>query len=350
MSSVSASPRTPSVPKRSTRRRRVRYRFEYCGALRAFLRPYLRRSFSRASRARSPAFFSTGRGVGIERDQRAGDAEADGAGLAAHAAAAERGVDVVDLFGLREPQRLLGDDLVREDREVRRERRARSPRSCRCRGAARTRATASLRRPVVWMRGLLTRAVLWRDHRALARAAARSGSGAVDRLLRLVRMRRAAVDLQLAQHLPAERALRQHAAHRELHDLLGVAREQVLEALAADAARVAGVAVVRLLRSPCAGRSRASTRSTTTTWSPVSTCGAQIGLCLPRSSVAISVARRPRIAPSASITCHCRVMSAALGRERAHGSSLVRSGTADGVRRPAARTRARGDRSANETG
>ena len=28
------------------------YRFEYCGALRAFFNPYLRRSFSRASRVR----------------------------------------------------------------------------------------------------------------------------------------------------------------------------------------------------------------------------------------------------------------------------------------------------------
>ena len=58
---------------------------------------------------------------------------------------------------------------------------------------------------------------------------------------------------------------------------------------------------------------------TTITWSPVSTCGAQIGLCLPRSSVATSVASRPRIAPSASITCHWRVMSDGSGRERAHG-------------------------------
>ena len=32
-------------------------RFEYCGALRAFFRPYLRRSFSRASRVRKPSAF-----------------------------------------------------------------------------------------------------------------------------------------------------------------------------------------------------------------------------------------------------------------------------------------------------
>ena len=111
--SVSASPRTPSVPKREHARALRVYRLEYCGALRAFLRPYLRRSFSRASRARRPAFFSARPGLGVERDERPGDAEPDGAGLAADAAAVERRVDVVDLFGLREPQRLLGDHLVR---------------------------------------------------------------------------------------------------------------------------------------------------------------------------------------------------------------------------------------------
>ena len=74
-----------------------------------------------------PGLLQRGPRVGVERDQRTGDAEPDRAGLAADAAAVERRVDVVDLFGLREPQRLLGDDLVREDREVRRERRGRSP-------------------------------------------------------------------------------------------------------------------------------------------------------------------------------------------------------------------------------
>src|SRR5204862_3765819 len=57
-------------------------------------------------------------GLGIERDESARDAESDRTGLPAHPAAAERGVDVVDLFGLGDAQRLLGDDLMREDREV----------------------------------------------------------------------------------------------------------------------------------------------------------------------------------------------------------------------------------------
>ena len=57
-------------------------RLEYCGALRAFLRPYFFDSFSRASRVRKPACFSGGTQLGVELDERPGDAEAQGAGLA----------------------------------------------------------------------------------------------------------------------------------------------------------------------------------------------------------------------------------------------------------------------------
>ena len=39
--------------------------------------------------------------LGVELDERPGDAEAQGAGLARDAAAVERGVDVVDLGGAR---------------------------------------------------------------------------------------------------------------------------------------------------------------------------------------------------------------------------------------------------------
>src|SRR5262245_7509872 len=52
---------------------------------------------------------------------------------------------------------------------------------------------------------------------------------------------------------------------------------------------------------------------TTITWSPASTCGAHVGLCLPRSKVATSLATRPSTAPSASTTCHARAMSPGLG-------------------------------------
>src|SRR5690349_12652164 len=51
----------------------------------------------------------------------------------------------------------------------------------------------------------------------------------------------------------------------------------------------------------------------TTTKSPPSTCGANVGLCLPRSRVAIWTASRPSTTSVASITCHSRVTSAGFG-------------------------------------
>src|SRR5438309_5607327 len=41
-----------------------------------------------------------------------------------------------------------------------------------------------------------------------------------------------------------------------------------------------------------------------TTWSPQSTCGVKLGLCLPRRMLATIEARRPTTSPSASIRCH----------------------------------------------
>src|SRR5207244_3928631 len=51
----------------------------------------------------------------------------------------------------------------------------------------------------------------------------------------------------------------------------------------------------------------------TMTWSPVSRCGVQVGLCLPRSSWAAREASRPSGTPAASITCQSRVISFAFG-------------------------------------
>src|SRR5688572_3497965 len=49
------------------------------------------------------------------------------------------------------------------------------------------------------------------------------------------------------------------------------------------------------------------------TWSPVSRWGAKVGLCLPRSRRATSVARRPSTMPSASTTCQARWISLSFG-------------------------------------
>src|SRR5690242_4078687 len=50
-----------------------------------------------------------------------------------------------------------------------------------------------------------------------------------------------------------------------------------------------------------------------TTKSPVSTCGAKVGLCLPRRRLAVWVARRPRTTSEASIMCHGRSISPGFG-------------------------------------
>src|SRR5437764_14358100 len=84
-------------------------------------------------------------------------------------------------------------------------------------GRMRTRATACFRRPVVWTRGLGTRSVLL------------ASAGQVESLGRLggVRVLGPGIDLELAQHLTAEGALGQHAAHGLAHGLFGLARRDV---------------------------------------------------------------------------------------------------------------------------
>src|SRR3954462_14557704 len=50
-----------------------------------------------------------------------------------------------------------------------------------------------------------------------------------------------------------------------------------------------------------------------TTKSPTSTCGANCGLCLPRSRIAVWLASRPSTTSVASMTCQARVTSPGLG-------------------------------------
>src|ERR1700733_12390489 len=64
-----------------------------------------------------------------------------------------------------------------------------------------------------------------------------------DRLLRLVRVLRAGVDLELAQHLPAQRVLREHAPDGLLDRTLGALGHQLAVGHGPQATRVAGVPV-----------------------------------------------------------------------------------------------------------
>src|SRR5689334_4858414 len=101
-------------------------------------------------------------------------------------------------------------------------------------GARRTRATDSLRRPTeMWSWGISI---------PLQRELERLG------LLRDVRVLPAGIDLELAHHVAAERAARQHAAHGVEQDGVGVARAELVGRRELRAARVHRVREVELVR------------------------------------------------------------------------------------------------------
>src|SRR5262249_19684721 len=113
-----ATPRMPSVPNRSVMRPRrcsaLRVLRRLAGLLQAVLAALL---LPRVAHEQ-PGLLEGRTQLVVEGHERARDAETQRAGLAAHAAAVERRVDVVHVGRLGEAQRLGGDDLVRERREV----------------------------------------------------------------------------------------------------------------------------------------------------------------------------------------------------------------------------------------
>ena len=129
-----------------------RYRLEYCGALRAFFSPYFLLSFSTASRVSRPERLRVVRSSGSSRHRARAIPRRSRAGLARDAAAVDGGVDVVGLGRVGQPQRVGHRHPVVGRGEVLVERPAvdddgPAP------GRKRTRATACLRRPVVWLSG-----------------------------------------------------------------------------------------------------------------------------------------------------------------------------------------------------
>src|SRR5437867_9606000 len=106
VSSTLASPRTPSVPKR---RVTPGLPLGVLGRLPGLLQAVFLALLLPGVPREQPRLLHLGAQVGVERDQRPGDPEAHGAGLAAHPAAGQRAVHVVDLGCLREAQR-FGDD------------------------------------------------------------------------------------------------------------------------------------------------------------------------------------------------------------------------------------------------
>src|ERR1700691_5989259 len=105
-------------------------------------------------------------------------------------------------------------------------------------GRRRTRATASLRRPVVWVGGAGTSFSL----------TAADGRGVVLRRgLGSVRVLGAGVDEELAHDLPAQSVLGHHALDRVEDQFDGVLVEERLPGRRAQAARVARVVIGELL-------------------------------------------------------------------------------------------------------
>src|SRR5580692_8538408 len=112
-------------------------------------------------------------------------------------------------------------------------------------GRKRTRATACLRRPVVWLSGVGI--AVWRPSWC-AWSAGAAGRRQVERLGLLggVGMVGPGVDLQLGEHLAAEGVLGQHAAHGAADQLGRLLVEQLRVAGGAQSAGVTAVAVGHL--------------------------------------------------------------------------------------------------------
>src|SRR6476659_10139492 len=104
------------------------------------------------------------------------------------------------------------------------------------------------------------------------------------RLLALVRLLRAGVDLELLQLLTTQRVLGEHSLDGELHDSLRLGFQQLPDRPLRQATRVAECRYRNSSRLD--PDSDTFSALTITTKSPVSTCGANCGLCFPRSSVA----------------------------------------------------------------
>src|SRR5665213_4036738 len=106
-------------------------------------------------------------------------------------------------------------------------------------GRKRTRATASLRRPVVWVRG---------EDTSFSLTAANRRGVVLRRYLRGVRVLGAGVDEQLAHDLATQAILGNHALHRVEDQLDGVFVEQRLPGRRAQTARITRVVIRELLR------------------------------------------------------------------------------------------------------
>src|SRR6202162_3635641 len=119
-------------------------------------------------------------------------------------------------------------------------------------GSIRTRAIALLRLPVArcW---ISTAKVPPHSPCPYSARRASHGERQDSGLLRLVRVRRPSIDLQLLQLLASELRLGKHAANRRLDEPLGILHREVLRPDRLQASGIAGVAVIDLVLAlaPC---------------------------------------------------------------------------------------------------
>src|SRR5437588_899967 len=236
VSSTFATPRTPSVPNFSVREPLALGVLRgLAGLLQAVLLALLLTGVAREKAGpleRDPDF-------GVEVDKGAGDTETESARLARHAAAEDGGVDVVHLVGAGGGQRLaqhhavgLGGEVVLDGTAVDDDLAGAGP-------------DANTGHGLLAATGRLDEGL---GHE-LSPSVLGAGAGEVENLGRLgdVGVLGPGVDLELAQHLAAERALGQHAAHGFAHRLLGLGGQNVGVALLLQTARVAGMPVHHLL-------------------------------------------------------------------------------------------------------
>ena len=324
VSSSLATPRTPSVPKRAgtwvALLRALDYRLEYCGALRAFFRPYFFDSFSRASRVKRPGALERAAVLGVDVAEAARDAQAHARRPGPRSRRRRswrrcRSDSAVFVM----PQRLGDQHAVRRGGEVLLEGLLvdRDGALAGAEAHARHRLLAAAGGLAQWyghgVGGVLPTAIC--AFCPLDSAGGPPGLGQVERLGLLggVRVLGAGVDVELAQLLAAQGVLGQHAAHGAADQLGRLVLEQ-----RGVAGRSAGRPGSRCggtpsWRRPCSRSARSCRRSRRSRCRRCRRAARSTGGACRAGSAATSEARRPRTRPSASTTYQARWISLTFG-------------------------------------
>src|SRR5215212_10434053 len=249
--SALARPRTPSVPNSfpTGTLPAAASALGVLGGLAGLLEPVLLALDLAGVAGEEATLLQLGPQLDVEVDQGPGDGVAQGAGLAGDPAAVEVGEHVVALEGVADPQRLGDEPAVGRVGEVVLER-----------AAVELERACPLDQPYP-ANGLLAAAgapgqLCWSSQRGVLLSFLLDGCRHVQRHrhLRGVRVRRAVIDLELAEHLPPEPVAGQHPADGLLDRARGPLGEQHRVRGLLEAARVARVPVGDLLLALAPGQ------------------------------------------------------------------------------------------------